>query len=150
MTHAHNKIFSQKWLRHHCGFLFVKWILTNQKRKLVVSNCQWNCMLQLPECQGNPCSKQARNLKFKWLQQNSNHNHFVRKRTLNQLQTKWLWVRAPLQSLSCAFITGYKIYGILSLRTTLTLVNQHLQGKSQPYELSKKSRISMQMKHSEL
>ena len=28
--------------------------------------------LQLPECQGMPCSKQARNLKVKWLQLDSN------------------------------------------------------------------------------
>ena len=32
--------------------------------------------------------------------------------------------RAPnISILSCVFITGYKIYGILTLRTTLTLVN---------------------------
>ena len=28
---------------------------------------EWIHTLQLPECQGTPCSKQARNLKFKWL-----------------------------------------------------------------------------------
>ena len=33
---------------------------------------EWIYTLQLPECQGTPCSKQARNLKFKWLQLESN------------------------------------------------------------------------------
>ena len=28
---------------------------------------EWIHTLQLPECQGTPCSKQARNLKVKWL-----------------------------------------------------------------------------------
>ena len=27
---------------------------------------EWICTLYLPECQGTPCSKQARYLKFKW------------------------------------------------------------------------------------
>ena len=29
-------------------------------------------LYSLPECQGTPCSKQARNLKFKWLQLDTN------------------------------------------------------------------------------
>ena len=33
---------------------------------------EWIHTLQLPECQGTPCLKQARNLKFKWLQLDSN------------------------------------------------------------------------------
>ena len=33
---------------------------------------EWIHTLQLPECQGTPCSKEARNLKFKWLQRDSN------------------------------------------------------------------------------
>ena len=50
---------------------------------------EWIYSLYLPECQGTPCSKQARYLKFKvslakWLS--------VR------LPTKSLWVRVPLQS----------------------------------------------------
>ena len=32
---------------------------------------EWIHTLYLPECQGTPCSKQARNLKFKWLQLDS-------------------------------------------------------------------------------
>ena len=33
---------------------------------------EWIHNLQLPECQGTPCLKQARNLKVKWLQLDSN------------------------------------------------------------------------------
>ena len=33
---------------------------------------EWIHTLQLPECQGTPCPKQARNLKFKWLQLDPN------------------------------------------------------------------------------
>ena len=33
---------------------------------------EWIHTLQLPGCWGTPCSKQARNLKFKWLQLDSN------------------------------------------------------------------------------
>ena len=33
---------------------------------------EWIHTLYLPECQGTPCSNQARNLKFKWLQLDSN------------------------------------------------------------------------------
>ena len=68
--------------------------------------------LQLPECQGVPYSKQAQNLKFKWLHRNWAHNHLVCKITLNYLAklaklakwlnaclgTKWLWVWIPMQS----------------------------------------------------
>ena len=33
---------------------------------------EWMYTLQLPECQGTPCSKQAQYLKSKWLQRDSN------------------------------------------------------------------------------
>ena len=33
---------------------------------------EWIHILQLPECQGNPCSKQSLYLKFKWLQKDLN------------------------------------------------------------------------------
>ena len=33
---------------------------------------EWICNLNLPECQGLPCSKKAQYLKIKWLQQDSN------------------------------------------------------------------------------
>ena len=81
---------------------------------------EWICTLQLPECLGTPCSKHARYLKFKWLQRIRNHSQLVRKQIINhlaklanclsslakwlsvRLQTKWLWVRVPLQSLKVA------------------------------------------------
>ena len=37
---------------------------------------EWIHTLQLPECQGTPCSKQARNLKVKWLSLDSNPEFF--------------------------------------------------------------------------
>ena len=43
---------------------------------------EWICTLQLSECQGTPCSKQAQYLKFKWQQ---THKHLVGKRSLNHL-----------------------------------------------------------------
>ena len=72
----------------------------------------------LYSCQGTPCSKQARNLKFKWLDWTRTHNNLVRKRTLThlaklaslakwlsvRLQTNWLWVQAQLQSLKCSVL----------------------------------------------
>ena len=33
---------------------------------------EWILTLQLPECKGTPFSKQVQNLKFKWLQLDSN------------------------------------------------------------------------------
>ena len=71
---------------------------------------EWTLILWLPECQGTPCSKQARCLKFKWLQRDSNPQPqpatLFKKRLCAslakwlsvRLQTKWLWVRVPLQS----------------------------------------------------
>ena len=52
---------------------------------------KWIHTLWLPECQGTPCSKQARNLKFKWLQLDSNPEQFSSE---TNTQTIWLngWV----------------------------------------------------------
>ena len=38
---------------------------------------EWIHILYLPECQGTPCLKQTRYLKFKWLQLDSNPNGWV-------------------------------------------------------------------------
>ena len=46
---------------------------------------KWIHTLKLRECQETPCSKQARNLKFKWLKLDPNPEPSVRKRTLNNL-----------------------------------------------------------------
>ena len=51
---------------------------------------EWIHTLQLPECQGTPCSKQAQNLRFKWLQLDSN--------LVFNLRTKWFWIWVQLQS----------------------------------------------------
>ena len=50
-------------------------------------------LCSLPECQGTPCSKQAPYLNFKWQQRDSNSNHIVRKRTLNDLAKRACWLR---------------------------------------------------------
>ena len=54
-----------------CKYFYVRCIW------LYVLSCharvsEWIQTLQLPECQRNPCSKQTWNLKFKWLQLESN------------------------------------------------------------------------------
>ena len=54
---------------------------------------EWIYTVQLPGCQGTPCSKQTRNLKFKWLQWDSNPQT---KWLSVDLRSKWLWVRGPL------------------------------------------------------
>ena len=56
---------------------------------------EWIHTLLFPECLGTPCSKQGRNLKFKWLQLDSTQNYLVCKQTLKHFATliKWLsWV----------------------------------------------------------
>ena len=93
-------------------------VLATYRNRCMFLSChvrisEWIHTPWFPVCQETPCSKQARNLKFKWLQLDSNHNHLVRKRLLNhlakqaslakwlsvRLRTKWLWVRVQLQSL---------------------------------------------------
>ena len=72
---------------------------------------EWIHTPWFPECQGTPCSKQARNLKFRWLQLDSNPEplKFVNEHSTiwpiwlewlsATLQTYWFWVRVQLQSL---------------------------------------------------
>ena len=73
---------------------------------------EWIHTLLLTECQGTPCSKQARNVNLSDFNCFRTHNYLVRKRTLNhlakltsaakrlsvRLRTKWLLVRVQLQS----------------------------------------------------
>ena len=67
---------------------------------------EWIHTLQLPECQGTPCSKQARNWSLSDWNWTRTQNHLVCNRTLNhltkwlsvRLRTKWFWVRVQLQS----------------------------------------------------
>ena len=59
---------------------------------------EWIHTLYLLECQGTPCSKQAQYLKFKWLQQHSNLQHLVPKRTLNHLAKLAKWLRIVMST----------------------------------------------------
>ena len=59
---------SQEAVRWHKKNMF----LTTKENNCMFLSChvrvsEWIHMLYLPECQGTPCSKQARYLKFKWL-----------------------------------------------------------------------------------
>ena len=64
----------------------LKFMVTNHNRIVLIycisvfimphTRLEWIYILQLPECQGAPCSKQARYLKFKWLQRDSNWQTF--------------------------------------------------------------------------
>ena len=61
---------------------------------------KWIDILQLSECQGTACLKQAQNLKFKWLQLwTQTHNHLFHKKTLKHCAVStylydafWLYV----------------------------------------------------------
>ena len=81
------------WTRTY-NYLFRKWTLNHLAKLAKWLSCvlstylygEFNCIflsrhvpvserihtLQLPECQGIPCFKQPRNLKFKWMQLDSN------------------------------------------------------------------------------
>ena len=72
----------RKWTLNHLAKL-TKWLTCVLSTYLygtfdcMFSSCQvrisdWIHTLYLRECQGSPCSKQARNVKFKWLELNSN------------------------------------------------------------------------------
>ena len=54
---------------------------------------EWIYTLPLIECQGIPCSKQARHLKLKWLNRSPNHNHLARKQRLNHLDKLLKWLK---------------------------------------------------------
>ena len=57
---------------------------------------EWIHTLQFPECQGTPCSKQVQNLKFKWLQRDSNPEPLSCKRTLDHFAKLAKWLRSVL------------------------------------------------------
>ena len=55
--------------------------------------------LYLSECQGTPCSKQAQNLKFKWLcNWTRTQNHLDPKKTLNYLAKLAEWLSCVLST----------------------------------------------------
>ena len=74
------------WIRNHLAKL-VKWLSCVVSTYLygafdcILLSChiclsEWICTLQLPECQGTSCLKQAWYLKFKWQQQVPNSKPF--------------------------------------------------------------------------
>ena len=75
---------NQAWyLRKRMALKYGKWVdLDQQNQMKLLSNCillscqisisEWIYTLQLPGCQETPCSKQARYLKFKGQQRDSN------------------------------------------------------------------------------
>ena len=67
--------------------------------------------ISLAEFQGTPYSKQARYPKFNWQQRDSNHNHLVRKHTLNHL-TKL--ASFPLLSQKLKLIFNIAFWNLLS------------------------------------
>ena len=87
---------------------FVLKILLSKLEKEVFSDCmflschvrvsEWIHTLKLPECQGTPCSKQARNLKVKWLQLDSNPEPLSKTSRKNWFQKlKWYRTSSFLQ-----------------------------------------------------
>ena len=80
-TRTHNHLVHKRTLNHLAKL--AKWLSSVVSTYLYgafywmflschVRLSEWIHTLYLPECQGTPCSKQARNLKFKWLQLDSN------------------------------------------------------------------------------
>ena len=80
-TRTHNHLVHKRTLNHLAKL--AKWLSCVMSTYLYgafdcaflschVRVSEWIHTLYLPECQGTPCSKQARNLKFKWLQLDSN------------------------------------------------------------------------------
>ena len=79
-----DKLFSYYWLG---------WLLTVCSYHVTYVFQSESTLYSSLNVKGTPYSKQARNLKFKWLQRVSRtHNHSIRKRTLNHLTklAKWL------------------------------------------------------------
>ena len=67
---------------------------------------EWIYPLLLNGCQETPYPKQARYLKFRWLNETRTHNHLLRKRTLKHLPKLAKW-------LSCVVRTY--LYGALTM-----------------------------------
>ena len=62
---------------------------------------EWIHTLYLPEYQGTPCSKQTRNLKFKWLQLDSNAEPFSSKTNTQPFGSEF--------ESSCSHLGNYKL-----------------------------------------
>ena len=78
---THNHLF-RKWTSNHLAKLskWLNWVVstyTQDAFDYMFLSChvrvwEWIHTLQLPECKGTPCSKQAPYLQIKWLQRDSN------------------------------------------------------------------------------
>ena len=100
-TRTHNHLVCNRTLNHlaKLAILFINnwavlWVLICTVH-LAVFSCHVtyafeseSTLLKLPECQGSPCSMQARNLKFKWLQLDSNPQPLSPLRSLVWLNVK--------------------------------------------------------------
>ena len=82
---------------------------------------EWIHTLYLPECQGTPCSKQARYLTFKWLQRDSNPEPL----SLSRNTQPFGWTDQMIE-LNCEFFFVWSIwlYVLVMSRTPLR-VNPH-------------------------
>ena len=61
--------------------------------------CSYHVTYALSCLNGTPCLKQVRYLTFKWLQRDSNPEHLVRKRTLNDWPNDWaVWLNGLVSS----------------------------------------------------
>ena len=80
-TRTHNHLLRKRKLNHLAQL--AKWLICVVSTYLYgafdcmflschVRVLEWIHTLQLPECQGTPCSKQASYVKIKWLQRDSN------------------------------------------------------------------------------
>ena len=78
-SRTHNKLVRRRTLSHLAKRTkWLSWIVSTCLYGAIdcmflpcrVRVSEWICTLYLPDCQGTPCSKQVRCLKFKWLQRN--------------------------------------------------------------------------------
>ena len=80
-TRTHNHLVRKRTLNHLAKLTkWLSWVVSTYLYgafDCMFLSChvrvsEWIYTLYLPECQGTPCSKQVRYLKFKWLQRDSN------------------------------------------------------------------------------
>ena len=115
------------------------WVLICTMRLTVCSyqSChvrasEWIHTLWLLECQGTPCSKQARNLKFTWLQLDSNPPLILQTKIQPFSQTGYMhffkWLSCVVSTylygaFDCIFLSCYvrvsTLYGCLNVKKIL-------------------------------
>ena len=80
-------------LKTSCARLPKQYQLTVCSCHVTYAFHEWIHTLSLPECQRTPCSKQARNLKFKRLQLGSNLNHLAKVANCSRIQLQSLNIK---------------------------------------------------------